>query len=768
MLDHVPAFSEPNYRIGTAEGLLIDRAWMVLAGDVAWDIDDADSLETTTQGMDAVFFILTQAGAEMEQWRAKNVMAAVQASNSASTIIFSSALWAGEQETFPDWGPSHAMYQYWIGKHRSEEIVREAAGTKHWIIVRPAMFLQNFVPPISRRLFPDLESRATLRVGFKPEDKINVVDAADVGLLAAAAVSRPEQYSGRVFELSLPPTTVREIADKMTVAKGLGPVGVEYVDADELARHLAKLLFDGVSVRMRFLNMRARGIPIMEPYSPLLGHLPLMKHLGQGFPSDAHRTYINVKIVQDWKLYFPTATKCPPVVYIDLWPIMPWPFILITSPQLCSQLTQETPQPRHAMFKWAQIPLTGGLDLLSVDQANHKLWRSRLNPGFSSRNLRAHMPALVEEVEIFATALKDSAGADGSWSDMFTLYDKTIALTFDIIMRISMGLRIHEQTSGPEPVLVALRTLISCCKFNSIRNRLERLTPGFKRVVSHNTNVIRDLLYPQVISRLSSSSKSIDPKTVVDLAINEVKESNLHPDTGFIDSVIANLKIFLFAGHDTTAQTLSWVFYEVNKSPAVLARLRAEHDEVFGEDTKRAKDILLQDHYKLSELRYTSAVIRETLRLHTPAGTIRQASPGFQLVQDGTQWPTHDAVIQTVPAAIHVHPDLWPRPTDFIPERFLVSDGHALYPVKNAFRPFELGSTRCIGEELAMMEMKLALLFTVRELDFDVNYALWDKMRGREEASAGLVDGQRAYRSGQGMGQVKDNLPTRVRMRLAS
>ncbi|RYP63653.1 hypothetical protein DL769_006908 [Monosporascus sp. CRB-8-3] len=659
---------------------------------VQGDIDDADSLETAAQGMDAVFFILTQAGAEVEQRRARNVVAAVQNSNSASTIIFSSALWAGEHETFPDWGPSHAMYQYWIGKHGSEDIVREAAGVKHWIIVRPAMFLQDFVPPISRRLFPDLESRATLRVGFKREDRINVIDASDVGLLAAAAVSRPEQYSGRVFELSLLPMTVREIADKMTVPNGLGPVAVEYVDIDELASELVKLLFDGVSVRRRFLNMRARGI-------------------------------------------------------------------------LCSQLTQETPQPRHAMFKWAQIPLTGGLDLLSMDQANHKLWRSRLNPGFSSRNLRAHVPALVEEVEIFATALKDRAGADGSWSDMFTLYDKTIALTFDIIMRISMGLRIHEQTSGPEPVLVALRTLISCCKFNSIRNRLERLTPAFKRVVSHNTNIIRNLLYPQVISRLGSSGRPVNPKTVVDLAIKEVKESNQHPDTEFIDSVIANLKIFLFAGHDTTAQTLSWVFYEVNKSPTVLAQLRAEHDEVFGEDPKRAKDVLLQDHHKLSELRYTSAVIRETLRLHTPAGTIRQASPGFQLVQDGTQWPAHDAVIQTVPAAIHVHPDLWPRPTDFIPERFLVSEGHALYPVKDAFRPFELGSTRCIGEELAMMEMKLALLFTIRELDFDFNYALWDKVCGRDEAGAGLVDGQRAYRSGQGMGYVKDNLPTRVRER---
>jgi cytochrome P450 len=89
------------------------------------------------------------------------------------------------------------------------------------------------------------------------------------------------------------------------------------------------------------------------------------------------------------------------------------------------------------MFKWLLNPLTGGLDLLSMDLANHKLWRSRLNPGLSARNLATHVPALVEEVGIFAAALKDRAGMDGSWSEMFTLYDRTVALTFDVIMRIS-------------------------------------------------------------------------------------------------------------------------------------------------------------------------------------------------------------------------------------------------------------------------------------------------------------------------------------------
>lgn len=101
-----------------------------------------------------------------------------------------------------------------------------------------------------------------------------------------------------------------------------------------------------------------------------------------------------------------------------------------------------------------------------------------------------------------------------------------------------------------------------------------------------------------------------------------------------------------------------------------------------------------------------------------------------------------------------------------------MSEGHELHPVKNAWRLFELGSTRCIGEELAMMEMKLAVAFTVRDLEFDFNYTLWKEMkRGESGVASEVVDGQPAYRLGFGMGRVKDGLPVRygrARFKLAA
>lgn len=85
---------------------------------------------------------------------------------------------------------------------------------------------------------------------------------------------------------------------------------------------------------------------------------------------------------------------------------------------------------------------------------------------------------------------------------------------------------------------------------------LERWTPAFRNRVAQNTKIIHDLLRPRILSRLDETTVHTDAKTVVNLAMKEVKDNKQELSPEFIESVLANLKIFLFAGHDTTAQTL--------------------------------------------------------------------------------------------------------------------------------------------------------------------------------------------------------------------
>jgi hypothetical protein len=166
--------------------------------------------------------------------------------------------------------------------------------------------------------------------------------------------------------------------------------------------------------------------------------MPLLMALKKGLPSDAHDTYPARKLGLNWKDYFPNAISAPPLTYLDLWPFLSQPLIWIYSPQACAQLTQENPQPKHSLFRWSLTPLTGGKDLTCVNMSEHKVWRSRLNPGFSSKNLMSQMDILLEEVVIFTKNLEEKAGENGSWGNLFTFYDEIVTLKFDIIIRSTL------------------------------------------------------------------------------------------------------------------------------------------------------------------------------------------------------------------------------------------------------------------------------------------------------------------------------------------
>lgn len=157
-----------------------------------------------------------------------------------------------------------------------------------------------------------------------------------------------------------------------------------------------------------------------------------------------------------------------------------------------------------------------------------------------------------------------------------------------------------------------------------------------------------------------------------------------------------------------------------------MLKLKEEHSEVLGPDPRQAAAVLSETPHKLYDLRYTTAVIRESLRLHSIGQSFRLGSPDFQLQANGEQFPTDGFILQTAPRMTHRNPSIWPRPNEFLPDRFMVGEDHPLHPVKNALRTFEPGNTNCIGQELAMTELRLGLVFTLRDFEFDFNYKEWD------------------------------------------
>ncbi|RDL38317.1 uncharacterized protein BP5553_02657 [Venustampulla echinocandica] len=203
------------------------------------DLDDPESLEVAMRGMNAVFLNLpAQAGAQA----AKNVITAARASPTVSVMIASSVVRAGQHETFPRWGPEWSMYNYWLTKDDVEKYVRNA-GFKYWTIVRPARFLQNFLPPNRNIYYPGFEKDSTFRVAFTPEAKIAWIDARDVGVVAAAAVSQPQKYTGRHIDLAAESLTIQEYANKIGDFMSM-TIKVHYYTDEEIAAMPSTIMAD--------------------------------------------------------------------------------------------------------------------------------------------------------------------------------------------------------------------------------------------------------------------------------------------------------------------------------------------------------------------------------------------------------------------------------------------------------------------------------------------------------------------------------------------
>ena len=154
--------------------------------------------------------------------------------------------------------------------------------------------------------------------------------------------------------------------------------------------------------------------------------------------------------------------------------------------------------------------------------------------------------------------------------------------------------------------------------------------------------------------------------------------------------------IFL-AGHETTALALSWASALVAQHPAAQAALAAELETVLGGRAPAVSD--------LPRLRYTEAVVLESMRLYPPAYAL-----GRESLQDGEigsyRFPAGTTVFAS-PWVMHRDPRYFDRPAEFDPGRWL--DGLAKRLPRFAYFPFGGGPRLCIGNSFAMMESTLIL-----------------------------------------------------------
>lgn len=160
----------------------------------------------------------------------------------------------------------------------------------------------------------------------------------------------------------------------------------------------------------------------------------------------------------------------------------------------------------------------------------------------------------------------------------------------------------------------------------------------------------------------------------------------------------------LFAGHETTAHTMTWAWYLLAKNPHVAEKLYAEIEEKVGN-----RPIQLDD---LDNLTYLHQVIKESLRL-MPAVWTYTRCPTEDVVIEGYRFPKNQPIFISQ-FALGRDPRIHPDPLTFKPERWTREYERAL--PRGAYVPFAAGPRVCLGQGFAQMEMKIVLGTLIQHL----------------------------------------------------
>lgn len=207
-----------------------------------------------------------------------------------------------------------------------------------------------------------------------------------------------------------------------------------------------------------------------------------------------------------------------------------------------------------------------------------------------------------------------------------------------------------------------------------------------------------DLLLDIIKQRRNATEEYDDLLTMLMGAADEDTNEQM-TDKQLLDELVT---IFL-AGHETSANALTWLFMLLAQNPQYLPKLQAEIETVLQGEKPTLESI--------RGLTYTKQVIQEAMRLYPPAWLIVRAAIEEEVVANYTIPKDKEVFIPVY--AIHRSPKYWKNPSQFNPDNF--SPEAIKARPKYAYIPFGGGPRFCIGSNFAMMEMQIIVAMILQK-----------------------------------------------------
>jgi cytochrome P450 len=322
-----------------------------------------------------------------------------------------------------------------------------------------------------------------------------------------------------------------------------------------------------------------------------------------------------------------------------------------------------------------------GDGLLTIDGDFHRRSRMIMLPAFHRERIAASIDVMTQETELAMEQLRPGQPVD--------LYAWTRHLALRIAMRALFGLDPDSEAAGG---IDAAEVFEEALSFYASEYALRFLRGPFTpwQRMQQASHKLDRLIYAEINQRRATGERGED---ILSLLLDaEDEDGNSLSDRQVRDEVMT----LMFAGHDTTTSTITFMFYELAHNPEIVARLVAEQDALLTDGRPSATQLMSGE---LSEL---EMVLDETLRMYPPAWIgPRRADRAFEF--EGHHVPARAYTNYSSWASHHL-PHVFPEPSRFRPERFAPAAKAAL--PKGAYIPFGGGSRTCIGMRFGQLEIR--------------------------------------------------------------
>ncbi|HVW79985.1 MAG TPA: cytochrome P450 [Mycobacteriales bacterium] len=358
---------------------------------------------------------------------------------------------------------------------------------------------------------------------------------------------------------------------------------------------------------------------------------------------------------------------------------------VVTEPTWIRQILTSPPDVVGRSGSFRKLTLIIGRSLLTTEGPEHRLRRRQMQPAFHRERLEAYAESIV-------TAAR---ATDAGWRSGATVQmDRDMAaLTMDAIGRAVLGVDGRALAPSVGKAVERMMRAMPLMFLPRVEWLADKPVPGFgwlRRSIA---------LLVDVAQQGATTSEA----ELVRSLRNAVEDLPQLSD----DDVRDELLTLLIAGHETTAVTLTWLWWLLDQHPAAADRVCQEIVAVVGDRAPTFHDI--------ERLHFTQAVVAEAMRVRPPAWiNERQVTGELSL---GPYRPAVGDLILTPLWVVHRDDRWWPDPKSFRPQRWLNADGRyddkAPGQPRGAYLPFGAGAHACIGQSFAWTEAVLALAVLV-------------------------------------------------------